>query len=293
MHIYDIAGIGLEVISDFHYVYEELKDFSSARNTGPDLFVDIKGSDIIDRPDGVLTENEYGIWAQSLELPGKMSLSRLSDNGGVLCRMDIDLAWKYSTITYNTNYQFGFYGLIGPMMEILFRSQIVFQQGLVIHAAGLNWQDQGILLSAPSGTGKSTQANLWKRFMNARVLNGDHTAVRIINDTPVVFGSPWSASSPDFYNGKAVLSTIVVLQQAGENSIRRLSCSEAATMLLPRCFLPSFSEVMMDMAVDTFNSLINKVPVYLLACRPEMEAVELLCRFASELNGDGNTIFSS
>ncbi|WP_370839368.1 hypothetical protein [Intestinibacter bartlettii] len=40
-------------------------------------------------------------------------------------------------------------------------------------AHSLIGKDKGILFSAPSGTGKSTQADLWEKYENAEIINGD------------------------------------------------------------------------------------------------------------------------
>ena len=41
-------------------------------------------------------------------------------------------------------------------------------RGLLLHASFIRWQGSGILFSAPSGTGKSTQANLWVQHQGRR-----------------------------------------------------------------------------------------------------------------------------
>lgn len=55
---------------------------------------------------------------------------------------------------------------------------LLSRQGLLLHASFIRWQDRGILFSAPSGTGKSTQADLWVRHRGAEVINGDRAALR-------------------------------------------------------------------------------------------------------------------
>jgi len=46
--------------------------------------------------------------------------------------------------------------------------------------------------------------------------------------------------------------------------------------LVPRCFLPFFDEHLMARALDNIGAVIERVPVYLLKCRPDKEAFELV-----------------
>ena len=66
---------------------------------------------------------------------------------------------------------------------------------LLMHGAALAWQGQAYLFTAPSGTGKSTHAMLWRRYLGsgAEVINGDKPLLHLPPDGPaVVYGSPWA-----------------------------------------------------------------------------------------------------
>ena len=59
-------------------------------------------------------------------------------------------------------------------------------------ASFIRWQGRGILFSAPSGTGKSTQANLWVQHQGAEVINGDRAALRQVGGRWQAFGLPYA-----------------------------------------------------------------------------------------------------
>lgn len=42
----------------------------------------------------------------------------------------------------------------------------------ILHSSYIVYQEQAILFSAPSGTGKSTQADLWKKYRDIEIING-------------------------------------------------------------------------------------------------------------------------
>ena len=67
---------------------------------------------------------------------------------------------------------------------------------MLVHGALLSFQGEGYLFAAPSGTGKSTHALLWKRFLGdaVSIVNGDKPIVRLTGegDVPVAYGTPWA-----------------------------------------------------------------------------------------------------
>jgi len=160
--------------------------------------------------------------------------------------------------------------------EVVFRTSILANDGIVVHSAGIDCEGNGILFCGPSGMGKSTQANLWKEHKNAQILNADRAALRLIDGSVYVFGTPWSGSSRENMNSRAALRGIFFLQQAKENSISFLKPSEALNYMLPRCFLPFGSEELMDMALSNIERILEKVPSFLLRCLPNYEAVEMV-----------------
>ena len=94
--------------------------------------------------------------------------------------------------------------------------------GLMLHAAFVRWQEKGILFTAPSGTGKSTQADLWANYEEAEILNGDRAGLRCIDGRWTAFGLPLAGSSYIYRNESAPADIIVVLRQSPENRFRRL-----------------------------------------------------------------------
>jgi len=160
--------------------------------------------------------------------------------------------------------------------EVLFRTMILYHRGIVIHSAGIECDGSGIIFTAPSGTGKSTQAHLWRLHRNARVLNGDRTALRFDGNTVYIYGTPWSGSSPDVLNARAPLRAIVVVEPASENTLTQLTKREAAWRLIPRCYLPFGIPSLLNRAFDVLNGIINVVPVYLLKCKIGHETVDLV-----------------
>ena len=149
--------------------------------------------------------------------------------------------------------------------------------GLILHASLIRkTDDAGIVFSAPSGTGKSTQADLWAEHEGADVLNGDRAALRKIDGEWRAFGLPYAGTSGIYRNESAPLKALVALRQAPENRIRKLSVSEAFRYLYPETLIHRWDPDFESRATALLLEVMSEVPVYLLECRPDKDAVELL-----------------
>jgi len=148
--------------------------------------------------------------------------------------------------------------------------------GLLLHASFIKWKDKGILFAAPSGTGKSTQAELWKNHQNADIINGDRAAVCHQKEKWVGWGLPVAGTSGIYRNESAPISAVVVLRQAKRNAIRLLYSGEAFRYLYPEISIHRWDVHFTDDAVNLILQFMHDVPVYLLECLPDQNAVQLL-----------------
>ena len=110
-------------------------------------------------------------------------------------------------------------------LMIMFAMASATQNTVLFHAAAVSLDGKGYMFLGPSGTGKSTHASLWQRYIAGTALvNDDNPVVRIDEDgTATVYGSPWSGKTPCYRNVCYPLGGIVVLSQAPYNKIQRLS----------------------------------------------------------------------
>jgi hypothetical protein len=258
-------------------IFHSLGSFLVADSTEIDLEIVTKSSTKITKPEGKLLIDNEAKWVC---IPGEYYNTSIyvcdQNTGEVLCRADANQDWSRAEVTYIDNNQIAELGVAGFLCEILFRNRILFKQGLVIHASALSWEGQGLVFTAPSGTGKSTQARLWVRHMGALVLNDDRPALRLGNKRTYVYGTPWSGKRTLYYNASAPLTAVVLLEQAAKNQVIRLPAAEAVAQIIPRCFLPFYDQEIMAMCLNNLGKILSGISVYILKCRPDREAVELL-----------------
>ena len=161
---------------------------------------------------------------------------------------------------------------------VLFHALATADKGTVLfHAAVVSYEGRGYMFLGPSGTGKSTHASLWQRYIAGTALvNDDNPVVRIDEDgSAKVYGSPWSGKTPCYRNVRYPLGAIVVLSQAPYNKIERLSGIYAYAALMESISGKRWDERIADGLHQTENALASAIPVWHLECLPDEEAAKL------------------
>lgn len=156
---------------------------------------------------------------------------------------------------------------------LAFENVLINHQGFILHSSFISWQNNGILFTAPSGTGKSTQADLWKKYEDADIYNGDRTIIRKIDGKYYGFGSPYAGSSGIYRNESAPIKAIVVIEQGPDNVIRRLRGREAFLPLFRETLMNTWNKEYMEKMTDLLMDAACQIPVYHLSCRPDQDAV--------------------
>ena len=142
--------------------------------------------------------------------------------------------------------------------------------GLIFHASSFIYKDKGILISAKSGTGKSTHTSLWEKYENVQVLNDDKN-ILFINDNNELYmtSSPWSGKHMKDNNLCHRVDLIVFLYQNKENVIETTSMNFAFRKLIVQLQKPT--EENRDIWENIFNHLLE-TKSYTLGCTKEKEA---------------------
>lgn len=148
----------------------------------------------------------------------------------------------------------------------------------ILHSSYITYQNEGIVFTAPSGMGKSTQADLWKKvFQNdVEIVNGDRSVIGEDHGRINVYGIPFCGSSKISKNKSVPLKGIVVLRQGKENRICRMDQKTAAKMLFSECSVNIWDHAAVEMLLTILEKIINKIPVWYFSCLPDASAVNVL-----------------
>lgn len=167
------------------------------------------------------------------------------------------------------------YGLNNAlMMSYAFAS--ADKMTMLMHASVIRHAGRAYVMTAPSGTGKSTHTRLWyDNIPGCDLMNDDNPVVRIVDGTPILYGSPWSGKTPCYRNIQAPIGGIVRLWQKPENSIWRMSPIDAFVNLLPAMSNMKWDRRVYDGICDGVTELIRLCGVHGLGCLPDADAAHL------------------
>jgi hypothetical protein len=155
---------------------------------------------------------------------------------------------------------------------------------MLMHCAVLDYDGKGYAFLGKSGTGKSTHTKLWKRYLQTpSMINGDKPILESVENGFIAYGTPWKGKEGWGKKAAAPLCGLCFLEQAKENSIRRLTPSEVSTRLFLQLLMPQ-EEKEAIATLDLADKLIAQTPAYLLRCDISEEAVKLSFEALTGLN---------
>ena len=159
-------------------------------------------------------------------------------------------------------------------LRILYALATAGKDTLVLHAVVVSYGGKGYMFIAPSGTGKSTHAQLWlEHIEGTELVNDDFPVVR----GNMVYGSPWGWRTPCYRNVSYPIGGMVRLSQASFNKIRRLSSIEAyMNLFVSSADKRYFGSRIADKMHQLEERLASTIPMWHLECLPD-EAAARLC----------------
>lgn len=167
---------------------------------------------------------------------------------------------------------------IDPMFSSLLalERRMLVHDSLILHCAYLRYQGKAILFSAPSGVGKSTQANLWETYQEAKQINGDRALLQKNNSNWLASGWPVCGTSGICENISTPIAAIVMLSQSTKNQVRKMTGLEAVRSLYTQTTVNYWDVDVVNKSFDLLEDIATNIPVYHLACDISKDAVNCL-----------------
>ena len=152
---------------------------------------------------------------------------------------------------------------------------MTMRDGMPLHASLVEKDGYGVVFLGPSGMGKSTQAKLWVEHQGADFIIGDRPGLRRIDGQWIGFGMPWDGKDGIKQQKQVPIRALISLEQAPENSIRRLTKQEAMIVLLNQVMMPMWDDAAMALLTPLMGQLASEIPFYHLKNLPNAAATIL------------------
>lgn len=153
-----------------------------------------------------------------------------------------------------------------------FYDALLDHQGIFLHASCIVHKGYAYLFSAPSGTGKSTHTQLWRKaFPESFILNDDKPAIRIKNNQLEAYGTPFSGKTNQNINEHYPLAGIAFLKRSKVNEIHRITSKEAIPLILSQT-MPPYHEGRLDQMMAIINLILERIPIYELNANMDEDA---------------------
>lgn len=169
-----------------------------------------------------------------------------------------------------------FYPLRYPLDQILLMHYLGTRDGLIVHSAGLLYNNRSYIFPGISGAGKTTLSTCLSDSTLFNQLSDDRMIVRMVDNTIRAYGTPWPGDGKIAVNDNGKLGGMFFLNKAPENRVQKLSPQEAFHRLMPVVSIPWYNKDIVMKAFDFCEYLVQEVPAYDLYFHPAQDLSEFL-----------------
>lgn len=151
---------------------------------------------------------------------------------------------------------------------------------MILHSASIAYCGGAILFTAPSGTGKTTQTDLWHKYCkNVDDINGDKTLLQQTANGWYACGFPFYGGSFRCEQTAVPIRAVVIIRQSKQDKIRELSEKEKTALLYSEMTIPSFNKGYVLKSFDLISRFLLNIPVIRMDCTASKAAVSLLHKY--------------
>lgn len=168
-----------------------------------------------------------------------------------------------------------------PLDQLLLMYALAKRKGALIHAAGVEYHGRGYLFPGRSGAGKSTLSRNFA-LKGYEMLSDDRIVVRRINNSFMIFGTPWAGEAGIARNRDLPLEGIFFIYHGAEHIIKEITPAEAVERLVPVTSIPWFDQKIVSGILSFCEDVTAHVPAYELSFKPEVGVVDIFEKFLSK-----------
>lgn len=145
-----------------------------------------------------------------------------------------------------------------------FSEALPFLEGFFLHAALFEVGGEGIAVTAPGGTGKSTHLALWRELLGERltVINGDKPLLRRAREGGFLgYGTPFCGKEGWHTNAAVPIRHLILLERAERDRVTAISPEEAFPALFAAT-LPPEDEETLALTLPLLHDFLSSVKIF-------------------------------
>lgn len=145
--------------------------------------------------------------------------------------------------------------------------ELLIEKGAFVLHASYVWRDgRALLFSAPSGTGKSTQAHFWQAERGAEIINEDRVVIFPRNGTYYATGCWAMGGARVTKNVEAPIEALVLLSQGESNTVIPSQSMMTLKRLVEQCSYDSSDMAQRTKILEILCDVISTVRTLSYAC---------------------------
>ena len=146
---------------------------------------------------------------------------------------------------------------------------------ILFHGSVIAVDGVAYVFTAKSGTGKSTHTALWRRLFGDRaVMVDDDKPLLHIGDVVTAYGTPYDGKHKLSNKIAVPLKAVCILERAEENSIVKITRSEAYPMLVQQAYRPA-DVVAMQKTLSLIDKMADTVGLFRLGCNMDPDSARV------------------
>lgn len=155
-------------------------------------------------------------------------------------------------------------------------TELISHNILLFHSSAISVDNQAYIFTAKSGTGKSTHASLWRKYLGnkAVMINDDKPLIEIKQNEAIIYGTPWDGKHHLSNNIAVPIKAISILSQGKENEIHKVSTIEALPIMLQQTFMPGDAEST-NKILGLLEPMLKNINIYKMSCNMDIEAAKM------------------
>lgn len=264
---YTFADLNFRLISDNEIIQNGFAPVFKSNFASPDVTLFLKRGDVPQSTVPVFHSNTVGVDENGAVLIYDLG----TEQNGLLIQKEA-VPGEYTVIYNNEKYLEGRY-LFG-LMDL--QGILTCFDRVMFHSSFILYKGRAVLFSGKSGIGKSTQANLWRQFAGAEIINGDKAVLYIKDGVPYVSSLPVAGTSGICKNTSVPLGAVVFLAQGKVNTVTVLSRFDAVIAGLKNCIIDIWRSGETDCCLDLLAKIFDKAPAFSFTCLKDESAVDVL-----------------